>query len=136
ITLPLAVPHCTTNDTELMGYSIPKGTLIIPNIDSVLKEEGQWKFPNEFNPANFLNEQGQFEKPEAFVPFSMGPRVCLGESLARMELFLIMVTLLRHFQFFWPEDAGEPDFTPVFGVTVSPKPYKMGIRLRQPASKT
>ncbi|XP_066504716.1 cytochrome P450 2D15-like [Hoplias malabaricus] len=132
-TVPLGTPHCTTNDTELMGYKIPKGTLIIPNLSSVLSEEGQWKFPHEFNPENFLNEQGQFEKPEAFMPFSAGPRVCLGEGLARMELFLILVTLLRRFQFFWPEDAGEPDFTPVYGATLTPKPYRIGVRLRESA---
>ncbi|KAL7885458.1 hypothetical protein AOLI_G00057530 [Acnodon oligacanthus] len=131
--VPLSVFHCTSRDTELMGYSIPKGTLIIPNLSSVLSEEGQWKFPHEFNPANFLNDEGQFEKPEAFLPFSAGPRMCLGEGLARMELFLILVTLLRQFQFFWPEDAGEPDYTPVFGITITPKPYRMGVRLRQTA---
>uniref|UniRef100_A0A8B9JB54 Cytochrome P450, family 2, subfamily X, polypeptide 9 n=1 Tax=Astyanax mexicanus TaxID=7994 RepID=A0A8B9JB54_ASTMX len=131
-TVPLSVPHCTTRDTELMGYSIPKGTVIYPNLYSVLNEESQWKFPHKFNPANFLNEKGQFEKPEAFMPFSVGPRSCLGEGLARMELFLILVTLLRRFQFFWPENAGEPDFTPVYGITLTPKPYRMGIRLRQP----
>uniref|UniRef100_A0A3B1K754 Cytochrome P450 2B4-like n=1 Tax=Astyanax mexicanus TaxID=7994 RepID=A0A3B1K754_ASTMX len=132
-TVPLSVPHCTTRDTELMGYSIPKDTLVFPNLASVLSEEGQWKFPHEFNPDNFLNDHGQFEKPEAFLPFSAGPRVCLGEGLARMELFLILVTLLRRFQFFWPEDAGEPDFTPVYGITLTPKPYRMGIRRRQAA---
>ncbi|XP_066504990.1 cytochrome P450 2D3-like [Hoplias malabaricus] len=129
-TVPLSVFHSTSKDTHLMGYNIPKGTVIIPNLSSVLKEEGQWKFPYEFNPANFLNQQGQFQKPEAFIPFSVGPRMCLGEGLARMELFLILVTLLRRFQFFWPEDAGEPDFTPVFGITMTPKPYRMGVRLR------
>ncbi|KAM6936861.1 cytochrome P450 2J6-like [Xenentodon cancila] len=129
-TVPLSVFHCTTKDTELMGYSIPKGTLIIENLTSVLSEEGHWKFPNEFNPENFLNEQGEFVKPEAFMPFSAGPRMCLGEGLARMELFLIMVTLLRKFKFIWPEDAGEPDFTPVYGATMTPKPYRMKIQLR------
>ncbi|XP_044213790.1 cytochrome P450 2F2-like [Thunnus albacares] len=129
-TVPLSVFHCTTKDTELMGYSIPKGTMIIPNLTSVLKEEGQWKFPHEFNPENFLNDQGEFVKPEAFMPFSAGPRMCLGEGLARMELFLIMVTLLRKFKFIWPEDAGEPDYTPVYGVTLTPKPYRMKIERR------
>ncbi len=132
--------------------------MIIPNLTSVLKEEGQWKFPLEFNPANFLNEQGQFQKPEAFIPFSAGnhskmydvfvfhlvkpflwalsfvftgPRVCLGQGLARMELFLVFVTLLRRFQFVWPDDAGEPDYTPVYGVTLTPKPYRMHIRSRE-----
>ncbi|KAL6480904.1 hypothetical protein MHYP_G00119370 [Metynnis hypsauchen] len=132
-TVPLSLFHCTSSDTELMGYSIPKGTLIIPNLSSVLSEEGQWKFPHEFNPANFLNEQGRFEKPEAFIPFSAGPRMCLGEGLARMELFLILVSLLHRFQFYWPEDAGEPDYAPVYGITLTPKPYRMGVRLRQPA---
>ena len=55
-----------------LSISYLQGTLIIPNLTSVLSEEGQWKFPHEFNPLNFLNEQGEFEKPEAFMPFSAG----------------------------------------------------------------
>ncbi|XP_038146906.1 cytochrome P450 2F2-like [Cyprinodon tularosa] len=129
-TVPLSVFHCTTKDTELMGYSIPKGTMIIQNLTSVLREEGQWKSTHEFNPENFLNEHGEFVKPDAFMPFSAGPRVCLGEGLARMELFLFTVTLLKKFKFIWPEDAGEPDFTPVYGVTLTPKPYNMKVQLR------
>uniref|UniRef100_A0A671R3L8 Steroid 21-hydroxylase n=1 Tax=Sinocyclocheilus anshuiensis TaxID=1608454 RepID=A0A671R3L8_9TELE len=61
----------------------------------------------------------------------IGPRVCLGEGLARMELFLVFVTLLRRFQFVWPDDAGEPDYTPVYGITMTPKPYRMHIRHRE-----
>ncbi|RVE72120.1 hypothetical protein OJAV_G00058530 [Oryzias javanicus] len=129
-TVPLSVFHSTTKETELMGYTIPKGTMIIQNMGSVLTEETQWKFPHEFKPENFLNEKGEFVKPEAFMPFSAGPRMCLGEGLARMELFIIMVTLLRKFKFTWPEDAGEPDFTPVYGVTLTPKPYFMKVQLR------
>ncbi|CAL8356921.1 unnamed protein product [Lota lota] len=130
-TVPLSVLHATTKDTELMGYSIPKGTIIVPNMASVLSEEGQWKFPHEFNPENFLNDKGEFVKPEAFVPFSIGPRVCLGEGLARMELFLVFVTLLRRFQFIWPKNAGEPDFRPVFGITLSPQPFNLEVRFRE-----
>uniref|UniRef100_A0A3B4AM51 Cytochrome P450, family 2, subfamily X, polypeptide 9 n=1 Tax=Periophthalmus magnuspinnatus TaxID=409849 RepID=A0A3B4AM51_9GOBI len=130
-TVPLSVFHNTTKDTEVMGYTIPKGTMVIPNLSSVLSEEGQWKFPRGFHPENFLNDQGEFVKPEAFMPFSAGPRMCLGEGLARMELFLITVTLLRKFKFIWPEDAGEPDYTPVYGVTLTPKPYFMKVQLRE-----
>uniref|UniRef100_A0A8C7ZB08 Cytochrome P450 2F2-like n=1 Tax=Oryzias sinensis TaxID=183150 RepID=A0A8C7ZB08_9TELE len=71
-TVPLSVFHSTTKETELMGYTIPKGTMIIQNMGSVLREEGQWKFPHDFNPENFLNEKGEFVKPEAFMPFSAG----------------------------------------------------------------
>ncbi|XP_038149877.1 cytochrome P450 2F2-like isoform X2 [Cyprinodon tularosa] len=128
--VPLSVFHCTTKDTELSGYSIPQGTIVIQNLTSVLREEGQWKFPHEFNPENFLNDQGEFLKPQAFMPFSAGFRICPGEGLARMELFLILVTLLRKFKFVWPKDAGEPDFTPVYGAILSPKPYLMKVHLR------
>ncbi|XP_035272684.1 cytochrome P450 2F2-like [Anguilla anguilla] len=129
-TVPLSVFHTTTKDIRLMGYDLPKGTLIIPNLSSVLSEESQWKFPHDFNPSNFLNDQGEFVKPDAFMPFSAGTRVCLGEGLARMELFLILVTLLRRFKFVWPEDGGVPDYRQIYGATQTPKPYRLGVRLR------
>ncbi|XP_066569721.1 cytochrome P450 2D9-like [Amia ocellicauda] len=128
--VPLSASHATTQDTQVLCYSIPKGTMIIPNLSSVLYEEGRWKFPHEFNPSNFLNKEGEFVKPEAFVPFSLGPRMCLGEELACMELFLFLVTLLRCFLFHWPQDGAEPNLTPHFGIVQGPKPYRLGVRLR------
>uniref|UniRef100_A0A4W5QL73 Cytochrome P450, family 2, subfamily X, polypeptide 9 n=1 Tax=Hucho hucho TaxID=62062 RepID=A0A4W5QL73_9TELE len=129
-TVPLSVFQTTCCDTQLHSYQLPQGTMVIPNLSSVLHEEGQWKFPHEFNPENFLNEAGEFVKSEAFLPFSAGSRVCPGEGLACMELFLVLVTLLRCFRFVWPEDGGVPDFSLVFGGTQSQKPYRLGVRLR------
>ncbi|XP_072515668.1 cytochrome P450 2D15-like [Salminus brasiliensis] len=124
---PLGVFHSTTRNTQLMGYDIPEGTLVITNLTSVLYEHSQWAQPNDFYPSHFLNEQGEFVKPEAFLAFSAGPRVCLGEALARMELFLILVTLLWRFHFVWPEDCGGPDLRPVFGGIQAPKPYRLTV---------
>ncbi|XP_036819488.1 cytochrome P450 2D9-like isoform X2 [Oncorhynchus mykiss] len=104
--------------------------MVIPNLSSVLHEEGQWKFPQEFSPDNFLNEDGKFVKPEAFLTFSAGSRVCLGEGLARTELLLILVTLLRHVQFVSPEQEGAPDFRQIFGIAQAQKSYRLGVRLR------
>uniref|UniRef100_A0A8C6XKS7 Uncharacterized protein n=1 Tax=Naja naja TaxID=35670 RepID=A0A8C6XKS7_NAJNA len=70
--VPLGVGRKTINDVQLFGYRIPKDTMVFVNIQSAHRDESQWKFPNEFNPSNFLNEEGDFVKPEAFLPFSAG----------------------------------------------------------------
>ncbi|NXS09593.1 CP2DH protein, partial [Neodrepanis coruscans] len=95
--VPVGLPHMTYRDTELQGFFIPKGTTVITNLSSVLKDETVWEKPNEFYPEHFLDANGQFVKPAAFLPFSAGRRACPGEQLARMELFLFFTTLLQKF---------------------------------------
>ncbi|NWW74152.1 CP2DH protein, partial [Climacteris rufus] len=121
--VPAGVPHMTYRDTELQGFFIPKGTTVITNLSSVLKDETVWKKPNEFYPEHFLDAKGQFVKPEAFLPFSAGRRVCLGEQLARMELFLFFTTLLQKFTFVLPEDQTRPREDGHFALTNSPHPF-------------
>ena len=53
---------------------------------SVLWEAGQWKFPHDFNPENFLDDQGEFVKPEAFVPFSLGEWTNQGSPWVRGQI--------------------------------------------------
>ncbi|XP_041862601.1 cytochrome P450 2J4-like [Melanotaenia boesemani] len=120
--IPLNVAHMTNKDTTLDKYTIPKGTLIIPTLHSVLHDKQMWETPNTFNPQHFLDQDGKFRKREAFIPFSAGQRVCLGEQLARMELFLFFTSLLQRFSFSAP--AGQqPSLEFMLGGTRSPKPY-------------
>ncbi|XP_032087322.1 cytochrome P450 2J2-like isoform X2 [Thamnophis elegans] len=130
---PLGLPHKTINDVHLLGYKIPKDTMVLVNIQSAHRDESQWKFPNEFNPSNFLNEEGEFVKPEAFLAFSAGPRFCLGEILARMELFLLFISIVRNFQLSWPDKSQAPDLTPHFAITQSPSRFKVLLKCRQPS---
>ncbi|KAF1433759.1 Cytochrome P450 2D17, partial [Spheniscus demersus] len=123
--VPLGLPHMTYRDTELQGFFIPKGTTIITNLSSVLKDEALWEKPNEFYPEHFLDANGQFVKPEAFLPFSAGRRACLGEQLARMELFIFFTTLLQKFTFVLPEDQPRPREDGHFALTSSPHPYQV-----------
>ncbi|XP_043921520.1 cytochrome P450 2K6-like [Protopterus annectens] len=108
-----------------------QGLRVFLNLQSVLHDESQWKFPHEFNPKNFLNDSGEFVKPDAFLPFSAGPRVCIGESLAQMLIFLFFTTLLQHFEIASPENNKLPDFTALFGLTQSPVPYKVSLKCRR-----
>ncbi|XP_043076356.1 cytochrome P450 2J3 isoform X2 [Puntigrus tetrazona] len=120
--VPLSVPRMTNEDTILEGYFIPKGTQIIPNLTSVLFDQTKWKTPHSFDPQNFLNTQGEFEKPEAFIPFSAGKRSCPGETLARMELFLFFTSFLQSYTLSPPEGT-QTSLEFKFGITLSPKTF-------------
>ncbi|XP_069593143.1 cytochrome P450 2D14-like [Ranitomeya imitator] len=127
---PLALPHMTYRDMEIKGYLIPKGTTIIINLSSVLKDPEVWKKPLQFYPKHFLDENGKFIKQAAFIPFSAGRRGCLAEQLARMELFLLFTTLLQQLTFEIPSDQARPREDPFYAFTQKPHPYNIHIVAR------
>ncbi|XP_073713859.1 cytochrome P450 2K1-like [Misgurnus anguillicaudatus] len=125
--VPLDLPHKTSCDVNFNGYFIKKGTSVLPLLTSVFRDENEWETPNTFNPEHFLNENGQLIKRDAFMPFSAGRRMCLGEGLARMELFLFFTSLLQCFHFTPPPGVSEDelDLTAVGGIILNPSPHKL-----------
>ncbi|XP_074077401.1 cytochrome P450 2J2-like [Macrotis lagotis] len=121
--IPFNVPRMTTVDTTLAGYYVPKGTIVGTNLYSLNRDPEQWATPETFNPEHFL-ENGQFKKREAFLPFSIGKRACLGEQLARTELFIFFTCLLQKFTFQAPPNTQlSLDFRA--GITYSPASYQI-----------
>ncbi|XP_056261449.1 cytochrome P450 2K1-like isoform X1 [Seriola aureovittata] len=125
--IPFSLPHKTSQDITFQGYFIKKGTTVFPLLTSVLYDESEWEKPYSFYPAHFLDKDGKFVKRDAFLPFSAGRRICLGESLARMELFIFFTTLLQHFRFTPPPGVSEDelDLTPRVGFALNPSPHKL-----------
>ncbi|CAL1588307.1 unnamed protein product [Knipowitschia caucasica] len=130
--LPLSLPHKTSKDFTFHGYFMKKDTVVIPLLASVLYDENEWESPYTFNPSHFLNEEGKFIKKDAFLPFSAGRRACLGEGLAKMELFLIFATLLQRFHFTPAPGVREEDLllTPSLGFTLTPSQHKLCATVR------
>ena len=125
--VPLRVPRKTTVDTTLQGYSIPKGTTVLMNLWSLHHDPEIWDEPEAFRPERFLDEEGNFVPPKAdrFLPFSAGRRVCLGESLARIELFLVLARLLHSFKFENPAGCDLPTLEPITGIVLMPRPFSV-----------
>ncbi|XP_026055469.1 cytochrome P450 2B4-like isoform X2 [Carassius auratus] len=128
--VPFGVAHETTQPTKLRGYDIPKGTVIMTNLAAIFSDKKHWKHPDAFNPENFLDENGNFFKPESFIAFSLGPRVCLGETLARTELFLYITSLLQRIHFSWPSEPQTIDMDGVMGVFHFPQSFNIICRSR------
>ncbi|XP_053098287.1 cytochrome P450 2J2-like [Pangasianodon hypophthalmus] len=127
--VPLGFPKMACKDTVLGGFFIPKGTAVTTNLSSVLNDKNEWETPDTFNPGHFLDDQGQYLKKDAFLPFSAGRRVCLGEQLARMELFLFFTSLFQCFTFS-PCPGEELSLEGQMGFTYSPRPYRMCVTPR------
>ncbi|NXK03470.1 CP2J2 protein, partial [Herpetotheres cachinnans] len=121
--IPFNVPRQAVKDTVLDGFHIPKGTILLTNLTSVMFDKNEWETPDTFNPGHFLKD-GQFWKRESFMPFSIGKRACLGELLARSELFLFFTALLQKFTIQAPLDT-TLSLQSKLGITLAPQPYKI-----------
>ncbi|XP_069857402.1 cytochrome P450 2E1-like [Dipodomys merriami] len=126
--VPSNFPHVVTRDIMFRGYRIPKGTVVIPALDSLLYDSQEFPEPDKFKPEHFLNENGKFKYSDYFKPFSAGKRVCVGEGLARMELFLLLSAILQHFNLKSLVDPTAIDLTPIaVGLGSIPPHYKLCV---------
>lgn len=70
----------------------------MPHLEAVHMDPKHWEDPEQFKPTRFLKDGSLAPKPEQLIPFSIGRRMCPGETLATMEIFLFLTTLLQRFQ--------------------------------------
>ncbi|XP_040848359.1 cytochrome P450 2C9-like isoform X2 [Ochotona curzoniae] len=124
--IPISMPHAVTCDVKFRNYFIPKGTNILISLTSVLHDEKEFPNPKIFDPGHFLDKNGNFKKSDYFMPFSTGKRLCVGESLARMELFLFFTTILQNFKLKPLVDPKDINITPVVnGFASVPPEYQL-----------
>jgi cytochrome P450 len=133
-------------EVTIGGYRIPAGTDVLPQIASVLSDPAVYEEPDEFRPERFLLADMKTANKEALdnvricfadnssktlwsqlVPFSLGKRQCLGESLARAELFILFVSCIQKYTFTAIPGQPMPSNEPVIGGTAVPIKYKMRV---------
>lgn len=99
---PESFPHTAMEDTWFEGFFLPKGTIITPNIYQVHRDPEYWSNPEEFIPERFLTEETdgslKFHKDERVIPFGVGKRECIAINVAPAEVFVIVASLIQHFE--------------------------------------
>lgn len=128
---PLLFPHTTTVDTSVGGYAIPKDTMIMVNVYNIHHDPTKWDDPYAFKPERFLDDEGKIKtKIQSFMPFSAGRRVCLGESIAKVDIFVIFVCFMQRYSMTIPEGEKADLVEKQQPLGIEPKSYNMVMKKR------
>ncbi|CAI9174165.1 unnamed protein product [Rangifer tarandus platyrhynchus] len=130
--VPVTIPHATTASASVLGYHIPKDTVVFVNQWSVNHDPVKWSNPEDFDPTRFLDKDGLINKDLAgsVMIFSVGKRRCIGEEISKMQLFLFISILAHQCNFRAnPDEPSKVDFN--YGLTIKPKSFKINVTLRE-----
>ena len=107
------------NDDEVDGIKIKKGIPISCLIYSMHRHPDFWENPNDFDPERFSSENKKKHVPFSYIPFGGGPRLCIGNNFAMMEMQLIIAMIFNKYSFELIQDKGSIDIQPM--ITLRPK---------------
>ena len=131
--VPLA-PHVVERPVVIGAFKLPVGTIVLGNLYAILHDPNVWPDADHFNPeTNFPIAVSSDEEREAFarrmqnfIPFSVWKRLCLGETLARQELFIFFVGLMQRFRVAAsPEHPLPAEYLGTHGITRAPMKFKV-----------
>ncbi|NP_001165938.1 cytochrome P450 4AB21 isoform X1 [Nasonia vitripennis] len=87
-----------TEDLQLKKYLVPANTEVFVQLYPIHRDRKFWREPNKFDPDRFLPENLQGRHPFSYIPFSAGPRNCIGQKFALMELKSLIARILYNFK--------------------------------------
>ncbi len=111
----LTFPRIVQEPTELLGYGLEPGAIVVGCIYLLHQREDLYPNPKQFRPERFLERQ---YTPYEFLPFGGGVRRCIGEALAQIEMKLVVKTLLSRHQMTLADS--KPELPRRRGVTLAP----------------
>lgn len=123
----VAAPRTNVEEASVGGFRVPPGSRVLANLWLAHRDSGFWREPHLFDPTRFLAEDGRPERKDAFLPFGLGKRVCIGESLAKTQMFVFVTELLKRFTFTLPEEFATQDlnFRPSQGTLRFAEPFHL-----------
>jgi cytochrome P450 len=91
-----SIPRLVTHATTLRGYTLPAKSLILLSIYNIHRHPEFWSDPNTFNPERWAGDSHKRQHRLTFMPFSAGPRICIGNNLALMEGQLLLAMVAQY----------------------------------------
>ena len=123
--------HRLLKDTTVNQYNFQAGQHFVINVEKFLMDPTAFPQPETFKPERFLDSTGQqLLKSDYFVPFGIGKRICMGESLAKNEIFIFFVRLLQRLKIEVTDEKPNPEHF-VSGITRIPNAFKIKVSERK-----
>lgn len=113
----------TVKEEQFKGITVPAHTRLTIPIHLLHRHPNYWKDPEKFQPERWLGKENPSSHKHAFMPFSNGPRNCIGYHFAEMEAKLLMAPLIRRFSIGLAPSLQETDFTFTTSITMKSKPH-------------
>jgi cytochrome P450 len=92
-------------ETKFQGYSVPAGTTVTVSQWVTHRDPRFYDRPTDFSPNRWLHDRPQDLPRGAYFPFGLGPRACIGASIALTEIVLIVATIWQRFRLALPGEA-------------------------------
>ncbi|KAK4488413.1 hypothetical protein RD792_004176 [Penstemon davidsonii] len=130
--VPMLVPHESSEDCEIGGYHVPNGTMLLVNVWAIHRDPEIWDDPWTFRPERFENVEVETHK---LVSFGMGKRACPGAGFAKHMIGLGLSSLIQCFE--WERISEEKiDLSEGHGITLpKAQPLEAMCRPRQVMEK-
>ncbi len=91
------IPRTLLDTDTLGGYAVPKGASVVINTYALHHHPDFWENPEGFDPTRFFPENTKGRHQFAYVPFSRGPRFCIGEPFAKLEATMVLARMTQKF---------------------------------------
>ncbi|HEX4284565.1 MAG TPA: cytochrome P450 [Terracidiphilus sp.] len=93
------IDRMAVNEDRVGDIAIPAGSMVIVYVYGAHHAKSRWDQPGEFHPERFVKENEKLRVPFTYLPFGGGPRVCIGNQYAMLQMLMILSTLLRRYDF-------------------------------------
>ena len=122
------LPYWARHDTDLGGHRIPEGSLVLSSIYGVHHDPLVYADPERFDPDRWCPDRADGLPRSAFIPFGVGVRKCLGESLAKLQSAIILAAIMQRWTL---RTVGRGEVRPVVTMAISPRSVPMTVHRRR-----